>query len=599
MERANGGVGLIIVESCYVEKRGKGFLGQLALDDNRYIPSLARLTKMVKGTGAKIVLQLIHCGRQTNSKLCGGQPVAPSPIPCPFIQEMPRELTTSEVKEIIQAFVDAAGRAKEADFDGVEIHAAHGYLVNQFLSSYSNKRTDQYGGDLFNRSKMLLEIVAKIKEQLGKDYPVLCRISAEEFVNGGLTLSETKPISQWLQNVGLDAISVSAGVYETAYRIIPPMDMEEGSLVYLAQGIKESVSIPVFAVGGISNPIFADQILIEGKADMVVIGRALLADPMWPVKAQRGEIDKIRPCLYCNHCRNRALRPKLNCAINYETGREGELALKRKSQQTKKVLVIGGGVAGMEAAYVASLRGHQVSLYEQSDELGGNLLLASLPPRRGRLRSIIEFLKAELERLGVKIFTKVQATTELIKQLKADVVLIATGSEPLLPDIPGKELPNVFFANEVLRGKIDVGKYVVVVGGGLVGLETADYLREQGKAVTIVEQLPSIGTDPLVETNFRRYLLSRLTRTDETVLVMTSTKVTEIGHDYVKVMCNSIEKLLPGVDSVVIAVGSKPFIPINPTQLRPECEVHIIGDAIKPQTLFEAVHSAAEVAYSI
>jgi len=399
--------------------------------------------------------------------------------------------------------------------------------------------------------------------------------------------------------VGLDAISVSGGVFETDHKVIPTMDVEEGSLVHLSQGIKESVGIPVFAVGGINHPEFVEQILMEGKADMVVLGRTLLADPLWPIKVRKGEIDKIRPCLYCNHCRNRAIRPKMNCAVNYETGRESELKGKRKPQRPKRVIVIGGGVAGMEAASIAAQRGHQVSLYEKSHALGGNVLLASIPPKRERLKTIIEFLETELRRLGVEIFLNVEATWEMIKQRKADVILFATGSEPVVPNIPGMELPNVYFARDVLNGRADLGKIVIVIGGGLVGLETADYLREKGKAVTIVEQLPSVGAIPLVEVNFRKHLLNRLRKSDEKILIMTSTEVKEIGRNYVRVVNNSVEKLLPGIDSVVIAAGLKPFIPIEPEYLRPEHEVHRIGDSIKPQTIFEAIHSAAEVAYSL
>jgi NADPH-dependent 2,4-dienoyl-CoA reductase/sulfur reductase-like enzyme len=289
----------------------------------------------------------------------------------------------------------------------------------------------------------------------------------------------------------------------------------------------------------------------------------------------------------------------MNCAVNYETGRESELKEKEKARQPKRVVVIGGGVAGMEAASITAQRGHQVTLYEISDALGGNVLLASIPPKRERLKKIIEFLETELRRLGVEIFLNVEVTVEMMKQRKADVLLFATGSEPVVPNIPGLELPNVYFARDVLTGRADLGKVVVVIGGGLVGLETADYLREKGKAVTIIEQLPSIGEVPLVEVNFRKHLLNRLTKSDEKILIMTSTEVKEIGRHYVKVVNNSVEKLLPGIESVVIAVGLKPFIPFEPEQLTPEHEVHVIGDSIKPQTIFEAIHSAAEVAYSL
>ena len=599
LKRAKGGVGLITCESCYVEKGGKGFLGQLSLDNDKYIPGLSRLTESVKSTGAKIILQLIHCGRQTSSALCGHQPVAPSAIPCPVIQEMPRELSISEVQRIIKAFVKAANRAKKAGFDGVEVHAAHGYLINQFLSPYSNKRADKYGGTLFARSKMLLQIISGIKEYVGRDYPVTCRLSADEFLPGGLTLSHTRAVARWLQNIGLDAISVSGGVYETAHKIIPPMDVDQGSLVHLAEGIKASVSIPVFAVGGINDPFFADQILVEGKADMVALGRALLADPEWPEKASNGEASRIRPCIYCNHCRNRTIRPKINCAVNYETGREAELALEHESTRSKKLTVIGGGISGMVAACISAEKGHHVSLYEQTAHLGGNLLLAAIPPGRKRMLRIINFFKNELGRLGVDIILNAQVSPELIKEQKPDAVFLATGAEPVEPDIPGIDGPNVNLATEVLRGEADVGKYVVVLGGGLVGLETADYLREQGRAVIIVEKLPAVGTDTKVEAIFQKYLIERLTRTDEPVLIMTSTEVKEIGPDYVKIRNAAGKKILPGIDSVVVAAGFRSCIPIELDALTPYCKVHVIGDAAKPQTLFEAIHSAAQIAYAI
>jgi len=595
--RAKGGVGLITCESCYVDKRGKGFVGHLALDNDQYIPDLARMTASVKSAGAKIVLQLIHCGRQTTSALCGEQPLAPSPIPCPVLKEMPREASLQDINHIADAFIMAARRASKAGFDGVEIHAAHGYLINQFLSPYSNKRSDAYGGDLSGRSRILLEIVSRVKKSLGMDFLVTCRLSADEFVEGGLTLKETRTIANWLENIGLDAVSVSGGVYESAHKIVPPMDVAPGSLVALAEGIKSAVNIPVFAVAGIHDPQFADQILVEGKADMVALGRALLADPEWPEKARQGETRRIRPCLYCNHCRNRAVRPKINCAVNYETGREAELSSRAKAPESKKVLVLGGGISGMTAACISAERGHQVYLYEKTDQLGGNLLLASVPPGRTRMMRIIDFFKDEIDRLAVEVTLNTEISLEMIHRQEPDVVFIATGAEPILPDIPGIDGPNVHLATEVLKGEIDVGRYIVVLGGGLVGLETADTLREQGKAVIIVEQRPSVGTDTKVEAIFQKFLLTRLTRTDASVLIMTGTEVKEIGIGHVKVTNAAGEKMLPGIDSVVVATGYKSSVPIDLDALT-QCDVRVIGDAVQPQTLFEAIHSAARIAYA-
>jgi 2,4-dienoyl-CoA reductase-like NADH-dependent reductase (Old Yellow Enzyme family)/thioredoxin reductase len=599
VRRARGGVGLITVESCYVDRGGKGFLCQLALDEEGYITALSRLAGSVREAGAGVILQLIHCGRQTTSMLCGAQPVAPSPIPCPLLQEMPRELSGGEVEDLIGKFVVAAKRAKRAGFDGVEIHAAHGYLINQFLSAYSNRRSDRYGGSLENRSRMLLEIIKGIRKDVGRDYAVTCRLSAEEFVPGGLTLSETGAVAAWLEHEGVDAVSVSGGVYESGYRVIPPMDAGQGSLVYLAEGIKAVVGIPVFAVGGIYEPEFADRILVEGKADMVLLGRSLLADPDWPVKTERGEHDRIRPCVYCNHCRNRAVRPKMNCAVNYEAGREAELDSLAGPERPRKVVVVGGGVAGMEAAYVSAMRGHTVTLYERTGTLGGNLLLASVPPKRERLGQAVRFLEKELERLAVDIHLNTEVTLEQARSFRADVIFVATGTRAAMPDIPGIKGPNVHAATDVLRGEADVGRYVVVIGGGLVGLETADYLRERGKAVTIIEKLPEVAADPNVEPLFKRYLLSRLGKTGETVLILTGADVLEIGPDFVRIDLKGAEKRLPGVDAVVVAAGFTPAVPFDSKELGDTCEVHVVGDAVNPRTLFEAVHSAAEIAFSI
>ncbi len=599
LARANGGAGLITCESCYVHKRGKGFVGHLALDGDEYIPDLSRLTQAVKSTGARIVLQLIHCGRQTTPSLCGGQPLAPSAIPCPVLKEMPREASLQEISEIIDAFVKAAARAVKAGFDGVEVHAAHGYLINQFLSPYSNKRTDGYGGDLWGRSRLLLEIVSAIKKALGADYPVFCRLSAEEFVEGGLTLKETRLVSQWLERIGLDALSVSGGVYESAARIIPPMDVAPGSLVGLAAGIKEGVRIPVFTVAGISDPSFADKTLVQGKADMVALGRALLADPDWPRKAREGDIARIRPCLYCNHCRNRAIRPKINCAVNYKTGREGAVTSAGGESPHKKVVVIGGGISGLAAATISAERGHQVSVYEQSGQLGGNLLLAAAPPGRSRMLKIVEFFKNEMDLLGVNVMLNTTPSADALKGESPDVVFMATGARPAVPELPGIEGPHVHLATKVLGGEVMVGKNVVVLGGGLVGLETADYLREKGCAVIVVEKLPAVGNDANVEAVFQKFLLNRLTKTDQSVLIMTSTEVQEIGPDYVRVKSPAGDKILPGIDSIVVAAGFKSHASISPNEFPPECEVHLVGDAAKPQTLFEAIHSSARIAYGI
>lgn len=444
VERARGGPGLIIIESCYVDRRGKGFHGQLALDDDQYIGTLSTMTQAIQSAGSKVALQLIHCGRQTSSAICLDQPVAPSPIPCPVLKEMPRALTLEEIQEIIQRFISTAVRAKAAGFDAVEVHAAHGYLLNQFLSTYSNKRTDVYGGDLFNRCRMLFEIISGIRRQLGEDYPILCRISAEEFVKGGLTLQETTMIARWLQNMGVNGINVTGGVYESAHRVVPTMDAGQGILLSLAEGIKQHISLPVIAVGGIYDPYYADRLLVEGKADLIAIGRSLMADPQWPLKAQQGQTNRIRPCIYCNQCRNRKIRSASRCAVNYEAFRETQTPKQASALSSKNIVVIGGGIAGMEAARICAVKGHQVILYEKGAQLGGNLLPACKPPKRERLKALLAYLKTELADCGIEIHLGTSLDTEEIRELKPDVILIATGTTMNIPDIKGIRSEHVY-----------------------------------------------------------------------------------------------------------------------------------------------------------
>ena len=387
--RARGGVGFIFVEACYVNKNGKGFIQQLGLDDDKYIPGLKGLVDSVHQGGAKVFLQLIHGGRQTFPAISGTQPIAPSPIPCPVVQEMPREMTVEEIKSLVDDFGKAATRAKEAGFDGVDIHCAHGYMVEQFLSPYSNCRSDEYGGDLKGRMRFLNEIVENIRHRVGPEYPIVVRLSAEEYVPNGLSIQDSIEVAKILEKAGVNALSISAGVYETVERLFPPMDVPQGSLVYLAEAIKKAVSIPVLTVGGLTEAAYIEQLIQEGKVDGAILGRALLADPEWPRKAFEGLEQQIIPCIGCNQCRNRAVRQEINCTVNHRTGREAETQVEYDSSlKDKLVMVIGGGPAGMQAAIIAKERGFTVELYEAADKLGGQVNLAIIPPKRERINDL-------------------------------------------------------------------------------------------------------------------------------------------------------------------------------------------------------------------
>ena len=482
-ERARGGMGLIIVENTAVAPGGDSGPRELKIHDDEFIPGLKKLADAIHRHGVKAAIQLHHAGRQRVSAL--GQPVAPSAIPCKFVKSIPRELTTDEADRLVEDFVDAAVRAKEAGFDAVEFHGAHGYLICQFLSGYTNKRQDKYGGTLDKRMRFALEIVRKTREKTGGDFPILFRISAKEFVETGLDLEETKIIARCLQEAGVDCVDVSSGNYETGQWSCQPGWMPRGCLVPFAEEIKKTLSVPVVVAGRIPDPRLADAILRQGKADFIALGRPFLADPEILVKAKRGAYDAIRMCMACCHCMDSLMRGQpLACAINAEVG--CEQAKPGRTRHPGKVVVVGGGPAGMEAARIAALRGHRVSLFEKSSTLGGQLLLASIPPGKGELGTTLQYLRTQLAEMGVQIETGRTLTAEEIIAMAPDAVILATGSATARPAIPGSDLPHVTLAREVISGAAKTGRRVIVAGGGLVGCETAMLLSEQGKEVTLV-----------------------------------------------------------------------------------------------------------------
>ncbi len=596
--RARGGVGLIVVEGAYPEEKGRVLIGQLAADRDELISGLSRLATRVHGAGARVVLQILHGGRQSRGAACGGQPVAPSAIPCPVVQEMPHELTPPEIISTVEAFANAALRAQKAGFDGVELHCAHGYLLNQFLSPYSNRRNDAYGGSTKARSKIVVETIRRVRTLTSNSFILGCRISAEEFVPGGLTLDESTKVAQILAASGIDYLSVSGGVYASLHRVIPPSDIPSRSLVYLARGIKERISLPVVCVGGIAEPEEIEDILRNHDADLVALGRALLADPDLPTKMQQGKKEEIIPCVRCNHCRRREIRPQINCLMNYRTGRESEVQI-TTAPVKKRVLVIGGGPGGMEAARVTALRGHNVTLWERQAKLGGQLLLASMPPGKDRLMQGIYYLERQLKKLKVEISLGQEADASSVAQLNPDVVILASGSSPVIPQVKGLQKMKYYTARQVMSDcTLELGRHVLVVGGGLVGAEVADYLRAMGKTVTIIEQLPDLVPD--AEMGVRTLLLERLLGTSEKVLALTSTTLKEvIDSSTVLVEVKGKERLLVEIDSIVFAVGSEPDKSLLPQLQRLDTKVHVIGDAHQARTALEAIHEGFQVGIQV
>jgi 2,4-dienoyl-CoA reductase-like NADH-dependent reductase (Old Yellow Enzyme family)/thioredoxin reductase len=593
-ERARNGLGMITIECASVSTTGRSSDHQLAVYKDDFIPGLGKLAGAIKEHGCRCVLQIHHAGRRAASKFNKGTaPLAPSPIPC-IGGEVPEELTADRIERIVEDFGNAALRAKRAGFDAVELHGAHGYLINQFLSPLSNQRADNYGGTLENRTRFVTEIIAHIKDKVGKDYPILIKLSVDEYLSGGLTPKDTGVIAKILEDAGVSAITASAGHTgaraEGYARTVPGSYFPRGCYVHLAEAIKGAVRVPVGAVGRINDPILAESILREDKADLIYMGRALFADPELPVKAMQGRFDDIRTCLACNTCQ-KSLHTNLCCAVNAALGKEETYRIMRV-QKPKKVLVVGGGPAGMEAARVASIRGHKVFLYEKEHQLGGQLLLAAIPPHKDEIPNLVRYLSTQLRELGVKVEVNKEAKPETVKQLRPDVLIIATGSVPFVPEIPGVESNNVVLAEEVLTGKTQLKNgAIVVAGGGIVGCETAEFLATEGKNVTIVRRRPEIAEG--LEETARLHFKKRLTEYGVTIL--TGARVQRVTRKGA-VLENGREI---AASAVVLAVGGKARNTLTESLKGIIPEIYAIGDCVEPRMIVDAIREGAAVAYKI
>lgn len=573
--RARGGFGLIITEDYAVDPAGRGFWCAGLWKDEQIAPH-RELTERVHAAGARIFAQIYHCGRQTSAALIGTQPVAPSALPCPSMGEVPHALTLDEIHTIVGQFGDTALRAKQAGFDGVELHGAHGYLIAEFLSAYSNKRTDSYGGSLHNRLRFPLEVIADVRAKCGDDYPVSFRISADEYVIGGRDLAETIVVCQALEAAGIDLLHISAGTYESAWAIIPPLGRPYAWLADFAAQVKQVVKIPVQVVGRIKDPDVAESILQAGKADLISFARASLADPDLPRKYAEGHPEQIRQCIGCNQGCISILftNQPIRCLVNPSCGYEGAQEVK-PAAKTKKVLVVGGGPAGLEAARGARLAGHDVVLHERQDHLGGNFLVGAIPPGKGELTSYVTWLGEELGRLGVPVRLCSEVTAEVVTSEGPDVVVYAAGAGHVRPSIPGLDGGNVVDACDVLTGRATTGARVVVAGGGMIGSETALYLASLGRQVTIVDQLPGVA---LEENASRRYFLMK--EFDEyKVDAAVNATITRITDGTVELEQDSVARSLP-CDTVVLALGMTPDV-ANLDTIQAVADVRVIGDAVE------------------
>ena len=593
-EVALGGAGLVIVEYSWIDyDASRASPCQIGVAGIDHIPGLSLLAQTIQANGARAALQIAHCG--SHRRILMPPIKAPSKIPwgnSPYNEvPEPEELTFKEIQGIVKAFGDAAKRTQLAGFDMVEIHGTHGYLIEQFLSPLTNKRNDWYGGSLENRMRFLLEVIKDVKSKVGPNYPVSVRIGGFDYESDKMpypTYDEVIEVAKNLEEAGVQVLHVSGGGhYSINSSVDSKMFIPLATNVWAAELIKKNVSIPVITCGSITTPELAEEILKAGKADFIGLGRPLFADLYWPQKAKEGRPQDIRPCIRCNDgCLNRSdwLARAVLCSVNVSLGREGDFKINRV-ERPKKVAVIGGGVAGMEAARVCALRGHDVILYEKR-KLAGVLNEASIPEFKADIRPLISYFINQMEKLKIKVIYK-EATPYTIKKGGFDAVIVATGASPLIPNVSGTDKTIVCHALEVLNGKKKLGDKVIIVGGGMVGTEVGLFLAEKGKEIIFVEMLDEFMNGLLRDE--RPLYEARLSK--QKVTINTGKRLESIRDNGIVAIdkYGNQEEILG--DNIVIAAG---FMPnrdlINTLSSQTNLDIYEAGDCVKPRRIFEAIH---------
>lgn len=592
--RAKSGVSMVIVEACAVSPEGIVSPHQGRIFNDRFIDGFSKLSAAIKKEGAIAGIQLHHSGRQTSPRVIKQKPLAPSPLPCPTIKGEVRPLTKEQIKEIVKKFGDAAERAVKAGFDLIEIHGAHGYLINQFLSGFSNIRTDEYGGSVEKRTRFAREIIEEIRSRIGDRFPLSFKISAQEFIPDGLTTEESIQIIKILTDAGIDIVQVSAGCDATPEWICQPMYMKKACLVDSAAKIKKAVDIPIMSVGRINDPVLAEEIISSGWADLVCMGRAILADPELPKKAEEGRLNEINMCIACNTCMESIFRRgRIECLVNPFLGREKELVF-RPARESKRVMVVGGGPAGMNVAWIAAKRGHQVRLFEKSPFLGGQLVLGSTTTYKKEIRNLISFQENQIKKYGVECILNKEVTPETIENENPDVVILATGSYPIVPDIPGVDKDIVVSVSEILVPEGPAPKRSVVVGGGPTGCEVALHLAESGSMVTIVEMLSKVGNG--LESITRKVLLNKLRQSN--VLFMTGSILERIEDNGI-IVRNKDGEVFLSAERVILTIGNRPDTRLYEKIKDMGYELYQIGDCLEPRSAKTAIYEGTVLGLSL
>ncbi|MDG3085555.1 NAD(P)/FAD-dependent oxidoreductase [Vibrio hannami] len=588
LARVKGDVGLVITEGAHIMQAGRGFTRGLGIDSDMLIESHKRLTEAVHQHGGRIALQLHHSGRQTSSQITGQAIVSASAIPCPIFKEVPKVLDTDEIRVIVTAYAQAALRAEQAGYDAVEIHGAHGYLVNQFLSEYSNKRQDQYGGSINNRTRFLKEILAEIRA-VGCTLPLSLRLPSDEFVEGGIKLEQAIEIARLAVEYGIDCLHVTGGVYQSAHRIIQPSIVGQGLYRDNARAIKEAINsaVPVIVVGRIKKPAMIEEILDKGNADGIALGRTLLADPEFILKIRNRQFDLIRPCIACNQgcVDNINSGQSISCIGNLKVGKEIEFDEQAEPVQGLNIVVVGAGPAGLEAARTLAENGNVVKVVEQRGYLGGQMELASRPPHKGEIAEFLSFLVNACKKSDVEFVLNQSVDKLYLQQELPDAVVIASGTSNFIPEIEG--LKDYITADDILMQEKSVSGSTVIIGGGLVGCETAEYIRQRDSAseVHIIEMQDDIAVD--MSPSAKAILSNSLIDLDVNIWLKTTVVKVSDGKLHVQ---NQDGTHILQADTVVFATGYRSQNSLNNICNDLGIPYASVGDCNKPRNILSAVH---------
>lgn len=595
-ERAKGQFGLITIEASVVHDGAKGGPRKPCLYNDNSIESLKKITDACHAEGAKVSIQLQNAGPEGHEEFAGQAVRAATSIVSKVGRDMPVEVTTEEVYEMVKGYGDAAERAMKGGVDAVEIHMAHGYLVNTFISARTNKRTDEFGGNFENRMRFPRLIVEEVKKRVGDKVAIIARINASDDVPGGNDVHDMAGVAAYLEQCGVDCLHVSRAVHLKDEYMWAPTVVHAGFSADLVTEIKKAVDIPVITVGRYTEPQYANLLVKQGRTDLVAFGRQSLADPHTPKKALEERLEDMVPCIAClQGCvANMFKGEPIRCLTNPKLGFESQEIV--KAEKSKKVMVIGGGVAGMCAASTAAERGHEVTLYEASAKLGGNMRLAAYPPGKGDITNMIRNYIVSCEKAGVKILTNKEVDIDFIKAENPDVVIVASGSKTLVLPIEGIDDPAIIHGVDILEGDRVAGKKALVVGGGMVGCETAAFLGERGHDVTVIEFRDTVGADVIPE--HRVFLMKDFE--EYNIDQITSAKVVKFYEDGVEYESpDGRRHEARGFDSVVLSMGFRNYNPFAEKLEALGKEVHVVGDATRARRALDATREAYDVAVEI